>query len=89
MRRIGTFENGDDGLDLAGSSPSSPRPAAREPVLIGAIAAVLISDLGAARMLPGAQNEAGRRQPEIHRDDTDHSRGQLIPIAFPGVRQRR
>jgi hypothetical protein len=49
MRRIGTFEYGDDELRLAGLGPSSPRPAACEPLLIGAIAAVVVSDLSVRR----------------------------------------
>lgn len=35
----------DDGLNLAGSDPSSRRPAAAEPILLGDLAAVIVSDL--------------------------------------------
>lgn len=46
----GDFQIRDDEFDLAGSGPSSPRSAAAEPVKIGDIVAVLISDLGVRRI---------------------------------------
>lgn len=48
MRRIGTLENEAGLFDLAGSSdPASLRPAACEPVSIGDLVAVIVSDAGA------------------------------------------
>lgn len=89
MRRIGTFEDRDDELRLAGLGPSSPRSAATEPVLLGAIVALIVSDLGADRLFPGVQTEGGRRRVEIHDASPGQSRVMSRPIGGHGVLRLR
>lgn len=66
MRRIGTLENEAGLFDLAGSSdPASLRPAACEPVIIGDLVAVIVSDAGAIAAERRLLRAGSRR--EFHR----------------------
>lgn len=60
------IQNRDGALDLAGSTdPVSLRPAACEPVIIGDLVAVIVSDAGAIAAERRLQRAGSRR--EFHR----------------------
>ena len=83
--RDGSF--GLAGLEPAVSSPEGPLPG--DPISLGAIVALIVSDLGAERALPGVQSEAGLRREQSREVVSGRSLWTTKPIESRLVLRRR